>query len=224
MHYDKIIKGKFIERPNRFIAKVDIDGSISVCHVKNTGRCKELLVPGYTVILDDKHDAPRRKTDYDLIAVYKKDRLINMDSQAPNVAVSEYLKTIYPVDSVHSEVFHNDSRIDFYVETDSQKKFIEVKGVTLEDNNIAMFPDAPTERGVKHLKNLIECKKNGIESGVIFVIQMSGIEYFTPNKTTHPEFAEYLYKAASCGVDIKAFECKVTEDSMKIEKEIPVKI
>lgn len=223
MKYNNTIKGRFISRPNRFIAIVDINGEEVVCHVKNTGRCKELLTKNACVILE-KSDNPARKTDYDLIAVYKEERLINMDSQCPNKAVSEFLPKLFEnAVLIRPETIWGNSRFDFYIETaDGRKIFLEVKGVTLENNNIAMFPDAPTERGVKHIKELEKCVLEGYEGYILFVIQMSGISMFVPNDRTHPQFGETLRHAAENGVNVLAYECNVTEDSMEIS--VPCRI
>ena len=226
MHYPNTIPGKFITRPNRFIAHVDIDGKPVIAHVKNTGRCKELLVPGARVILQ-KSDNPERKTAYDLISVYKNDRLINMDSQAPNKVFEEYLRTgkyIKGITLVKPETKYGNSRFDFYVETSEQKIFIEVKGVTLEENGVAMFPDAPTERGVKHLHELAQCVQDGYEAHVVFVIQMKNVSYFAPNNKTHPAFGEVLIAAEKTGVKVAAYDCEVTKTRLTIGDPIRVKL
>ncbi|MGN0641561.1 MAG: DNA/RNA nuclease SfsA [Huintestinicola sp.] len=217
MRYKNTVKGRFIRRPNRFIAIVDIDGEETVCHVKNTGRCRELLTENACVILE-KSDNPDRKTAYDLIAVYKGERLINMDSQCPNKAVGEFLPKLFEnAVLIRPETVWGGSRFDFYIETaDGRKIFLEVKGVTLEEDNVAMFPDAPTERGVKHIKELEKCISEGYEGYIMFVIQMSGAEVFMPNDKTHPEFGEALRHAAKNGVKVLAYECNVTEGSMEI--------
>lgn len=226
MEYKKIKEGRFLNRPNRFIAQVEIDEKEETVHVKNTGRCRELLVPNAKVILEES-DNPLRKTKYDLTAVYKGKMLINMDSQAPNKAVFEWLKNggfvKNPV-TVKAEKVFGSSRLDFYVESNEEKIFIEVKGVTLENQGIAKFPDAPTVRGTKHLKELIEAKKQGYRACVVFVIQMKGCKYFEPNSDTDFEFARCLKKAKNAGVEILALECNVTEKSMEIEKNIEVKL
>lgn len=223
MKYNNTIKGRFISRPNRFIAIVDINGEEVVCHVKNTGRCKELLTKNACVILE-KSDNPARKTAYDLIAVYKGERLINMDSQCPNKAVSEFLPKLFEnTVLIRPETIWGNSRFDFYIETaDGRKIFLEVKGVTLEKNNIAMFPDAPTERGVKHIKELEKCVLEGYEGYILFVIQMSGISIFMPNDETHPQFGKILRHAADNGVNVIAYECNVKENSMEIS--VPCRI
>lgn len=222
MTYNAIIPGKFIERPNRFIALVETKDGVQVCHVKNTGRCRELLVPGATVYLEESSN-PNRKTKYDLIAVEKGLLLINMDSQAPNSVAEEYLPSLFPdLKNYRQETTWGDSRFDFYLETDSAEWFLEVKGVTLEENGAALFPDAPTERGVKHLKSLCQCQREGYHACVLFIIQMQGIQYFTPNRRTHPEFAQALEEAARQGVRLEAVDCLVTPSSLVPHQ--PVKI
>ena len=228
--YKKVKKGAFIERPNRFIAKVLVDGYEETVHVKNTGRCKELLVKDATVYLSVS-DNPSRKTKYDLIGVEKvTDRNIlkvNMDSQIPNDVVAEWLRNCDLFSQkaiIKREVFYNKSRFDFYIEDDNRRIFLEVKGVTLENNGVASFPDAPTERGIKHINELTDCLNEGYEAYIFFVIQMKNIDYFTPNYETHPEFGEALKKAKNKGVKILAYDCIVTEDSIIIDKEIKVKL
>ena len=226
MKYENIIKARFISRPNRFIAEVEIDGNIEIAHVKNTGRCKELLTEGTTVYVQ-KSDNPARKTKYDLITVVKNGMLINMDSQAPNKVFGEWVSQgnfAADVDLIKPECKYGNSRFDFYIEAGGRKIFAEIKGVTLEEEGIVMFPDAPTERGMKHIKELCECVKNGYEGYIFFIIQMEQCKYFTPNKATHPEFAEALKKASECGVYIKAMNCNVTEDELKILKEVEIKL
>ena len=226
MKYENIIKAKFISRPDRFIAEVEIDGNIETAHVKNTGRCKELLIKGVTVYVQ-KSDNPLRKTKYDLISVVKNGMLINMDSQAPNKVFGEWVREgnfIPNVDIVKSECKYGNSRFDFYIEAGERKIFAEIKGVTLEENGVVMFPDAPTERGVKHIKELCECVKNGYEGYIFFIIQMEQCKYFTPNKATHPEFAEALKIASERGVNIKALNCKVTKDELKTLNEVEIKL
>ena len=226
MTYANTTTGIFITRPNRFIAHVELDGETVVAHVKNTGRCKELLIPGARVFLY-KSDKTERKTLYDLIAVWKGERLVNIDSQVPNMVFKEYMqsgKCIDGITLIKSEVKYSNSRFDLYVEAGERKIFIEVKGVTLEENGVAMFPDAPTERGVKHLNELVECVKNGYETWVVFVIQMKDVRYFTPNVKTHAVFGETLVAAERAGVKILAFDCEVTEDSLKIGKPVEVRL
>ena len=226
MIYSSIHKGVFRSRPNRFIAEVEIDGKIEICHVKNTGRCKELLIPG-AVVYANYADNPSRATKYDLVVVEKGDLLINMDSYAPNIAFGEYLrqgKFFENVTLIKSEAKYGSSRFDFYVETSNNKAFIEVKGVTLEENRIAMFPDAPTERGIKHLNELAACIADGYDAYAVFVIQMKGITHFTPNYKTHAAFGETLGKVMNVGVNVMAFDCVVSTESMEISEQIPVKI
>ena len=225
MKYEKIKEGIFISRPNRFIAIVNIDGKEETCHVKNTGRCKELLIKGSKVFLEDCSHNPNRKTKYDLIAVYKGDCLVNMDSQAPNKVVQEWLPILFPdITLIRPETKYKNSRFDFYVETEQEKIFMEVKGVTLEVDGEARFPDAPTERGVKHIQELIACRKDGYEAYIIFVVQMKGVTHFVPNLATHPEFAEALKNAKKQGVKILCYDCKVTPDELVLDKEVKVQV
>ena len=226
MKYENIIVGRFLERPNRFIAYVEIPdvSEREKVHVKNTGRCKELLIPGVQVILE-KSNNPERSTAYDLVAVWKGTRLINMDSQAPNKVVGEWLKeeTLFTkITFLKPETTWGNSRFDFYVEYANKKAFIEVKGVTLEEDGIVRFPDAPSDRAVKHIEELMEAKKSGFEVYVLFVVQMKGVKYFVPNWETHPEFCEALLKARGAGVNILAVDCDVKEDRMKIADKVPV--
>lgn len=217
MQYKKIISGTFLERPNRFIAYVDVKGIKETVHVKNTGRCKELLIPGVKVILEVS-DNPNRKTKYDLIAVYKQNfGLINMDSQAPNKVVKEWLEK-QNYDYIRPEYTYGNSRVDFYMEKGSERFLLEIKGCTLEKNGIGYFPDAPTERGVKHLKELIKAAKSGYNAMVGFVIQMEGITEVKPNMETHAEFGIALEEAVRAGVKIVYFLTEVSEDSLKITK------
>lgn len=226
MRYDNIHKGKFLSRPNRFIANVEIDGKAEVCHVKNTGRCKELLIEGCTVWLEHS-DSASRKTAFDLVAVEKGDRLINMDSQAPNKAVGEWLREKMPFGdgfSVYPEKKYGNSRFDFYLESQDRKIFMEVKGCTLEKDGVVLFPDAPTLRGVKHIEELPHCLDEGYESYIMILVQMSDVKYFTPNYDTHPEFGEALEKASRKGVKILCYDCNVTHDSMTVGKPVKVKL
>jgi sugar fermentation stimulation protein A len=226
MTYKNIIPGIFISRPNRFTAEVEIDGNIEICHVKNTGRCKELLIPGAEVYLQ-KSDNPNRATKYDLIAVRKGERLINMDSNAPNKVFFEYLQSgayIKNITLIKPEARYGSSRFDFYVEAEGRRIFIEVKGITLEENGVVMFPDAPTERGVKHLNELMRCASEGYEAHVVFVIQMNDVKYFTPNNRTHPAFGEALAAAKQAGVTVAAFDCEVGEDSLEIGNVVEVRL
>ena len=226
MKYSNIVKGKFISRPNRFIARVDIAGVEHTVHVKNTGRCKELLVPGCTVFLE-KADNQNRKTLYDLIAVIKGDRVINMDSQAPNAAVKEWLKAgnLFSKNAkIYPEKKYGDSRFDFYIEDGERKAFMEVKGVTLESDGVCAFPDAPTERGVKHIRELIKCMEEGYEAYILFVIQMSPVKYLKPNDVTHKAFGDALREAKKAGVHVLARDCRITIDSMEIMNEVEVRL
>lgn len=226
MRYYNIHKGKFLSRPNRFIANVEIDGKAEVCHVKNTGRCKELLVEGCTVWLEHS-DSASRKTAFDLVAVEKGDRLINMDSQAPNKAVGEWLREKNPFGegfSVYPEKKYGNSRFDFYLESQDRKIFMEVKGCTLEKDGVVLFPDAPTLRGVKHIEELSHCLDEGYESYIMILVQMSDVKYFTPNYDTHPEFGEALEKASRKDVKILCYDCNVTHDSMTVGKPVKVKL
>ena len=224
MHYSNIEKGIFLSRPNRFLAHVVVDGKEVVCHVKNTGRCKELLIPNCEVYVQH-HDNPNRKTEYSLISVQKGNRLVNIDSQAPNIAVKEWLEhnqIIQQIRKIYPEKKYYNSRFDFYLEREERPAYVEVKGVTLEENGVVLFPDAPTERGIKHIYELCQCKKDGFDAYIIFVIQMQNVRYFTPNIKTHPAFGEALQHAKERGVNILAFDCKVTPDSMSISSRIPV--
>lgn len=217
MKYKRIREGKFISRPNRFIANIEIDGKTQVCHVKNTGRCKELLVPGVAVYVQETEN-PERKTKYDLISVYKDGKLINMDSQAPNKVFGEWAQNsgyFKNITLIKPECKYKNSRFDFYIEADGRKIFVEVKGVTLENDGVVSFPDAPTERGVKHIKELEEALEDGYDACIFFIIQMTDCRYFVPNKTTHPEFADALVSAGNSGVDIKALNCIVTPDTLE---------
>lgn len=215
MKYSNVTKGIFIERPNRFIAKVNIDGRVETVHVKNTGRCKELLIPGVEVILEIS-DNPARKTKYDLIAVYKDGLgLINIDSQAPNKVVYEWLMQ-KDFDLVKPEYTYGNSRFDFYMEKGSDRYLTEVKGCTLEIDGVGYFPDAPTLRGVKHLRELAEAARAGYRCSVAFVIQMPGISEVRANVDTHPEFGVALEEARSAGVEILMLQCNITEDSLEI--------
>lgn len=224
MKYERIVEGKFIERPNRFIAYVEIDEKKEIVHVKNTGRCAELLQPNATVYLQ-KSDNPERKTQWDLIGVKKGKRMINMDSQIPNKVVEEWIRkgNLFPnATLIKPETTYGQSRFDLYVEEGNRKIFIEVKGVTLENDGVVKFPDAPTERGIKHLNELCDAVKDGYEAYVFFVIQMKGVKYFTPNRKTHAAFAEALCNAKEQGVNVLAYDCKVTKDSIELANEVPV--
>lgn len=231
MKYKNVVKGIFKERPNRFIANVDIDKSVQVVHVKNTGRCRELLLPGTCVYLE-KSDNSSRKTAYDLIAVEKAREgktplLINMDSQAPNNAVEEWLKkgNIFSEHAfIRREYTYGKSRFDFYIEDGERKAFLEVKGVTLEENGLALFPDAPTERGIKHIEELISCMDEGYEAYILFVIQMKEMYAFSPNDKMHPDFGRALRKAADKGVKVLAVDCNVGTDYMELDRYIEVRL
>lgn len=229
MQYEHIAEGIFRERPNRFIAHVEIDGTLETVHVKNTGRCRELLVPGVKVYLSVS-DNPSRKTKYDLVAVEKRRKdfpplLVNMDSQAPNQAAEEWLKqgSLFSKEAVlRREVVYGASRFDFYIEDGERKIFLEVKGVTLERDGHVSFPDAPTERGVKHIQELVHCMEEGYEAYLLFVVQMKGITDFSPNDENHPQFGEALREAVAAGVQILAMDCIVTDQSMVIDRPVPV--
>ena len=226
MKYENITKGIFMSRPNRFIANVEIDGKCQVCHVKNTGRCRELLFPGATVYVQ-RCSNPERKTKYDLIAVDKNGLLVNMDSQAPNKVFHEWvIKSGFFGNNikVKSEFTYNKSRFDFYIEADAKKILVEVKGVTLEEQGIAAFPDAPTLRGLKHINELCDALKEGFETYVFFIIQMEGMRTFVPNRNTQPEFAEALMRAKKCGVNIKALTCNISTDTIKGDSFIKVNL
>lgn len=224
MKYSNIYKGTFLERPNRFIAICEIDGKEAICHVKNTGRCRELLVKGATVYLE-KSSNPNRKTQFDLIAVQKNSKLINMDSQIPNYVVLESLNKIFQdITYVKQEYKYGNSRFDIYVETKTEKIFVEVKGVTLEEGGVVRFPDAPTERGVKHLKELQKAVLDGYRACVVFLVQMNNVKYFEPNYKTHPEFAEELKRANKNGVEIFVYDSVVTPDEIKLNNPIKIKM
>lgn len=226
MKYTQITEGRFLSRPNRFIAYVDMGGRTEKVHVKNTGRCRELLVEDAVVYLE-KGVSPGRSTGYDLVAVKKGNRMINMDSNAPNKAVGEWLlkKELFPsLKNIRAEKTYKTSRFDFYVETEEDKIFLEVKGVTLEREGGAYFPDAPSGRAVKHVEELAEAVKEGYKAYVLFVIQMKGVDFFAPNAETHPAFAEALVSAREAGVEILAYDCTVTEESMEIGNPVPVRL
>ena len=225
MNYPNMIPGRFLSRPNRFIAHVEIAGKEEIVHVKNTGRCRELLRPGAEVWCQESQN-PNRKTKFDLITVRKGDRLINMDSQAPNIAAGEWLRSggLGEIANLKAETFHGDSRFDFSFEKDGKQCFLEVKGVTLEDDGICAFPDAPTERGVKHLKGLAKLARDGFGAYVLFVIQMPDVKYLHPNDKTDPAFGAALREAAENGVTVLAMDCGVTEDTMEIRLPVLVKL
>lgn len=222
--YANILPGVFLERPNRFIAYVDIGGKTQVCHVKNTGRCRELLIPGARVFVQ-KAANPNRKTQYDLISVYKGNLLVNIDSSAPNRVFHEWLQEAEPwgpMQSIRPESRWGHSRFDFFVETARQKVFVEVKGVTLEEGGVARFPDAPTERGVKHLEELALCQREGYHGVIAFIIQMKGVHVFRPNDPTHARFGQALREAAGQGVEVLAMDCRVTPDGLCVDEPIRV--
>ena len=223
MIYSRMIPGKFLARPNRFIAYVEIVGQPEVVHVKNTGRCRELLPVGAQVWCQQS-DNPTRKTKYDLITVRKGSRLINMDSQAPNLAAKEWLAAggLGEIENLRAETKHGDSRFDFSFTKEGRQCFLEVKGVTLETDGVCAFPDAPTERGAKHLRGLAEAAREGYGAYVLFVIQMADVQYLHPNDATDPEFGKALREAAANGVNVLAVDCEVTADEMKIRNFVPV--
>lgn len=225
MTYKNINKAVFIDRPNRFIARCEINEQVETVHVKNTGRCKELLIPGTTVFLE-KFNAQTRKTNYDLISVIKGNRIINIDSQAPNKIFLEWAKSgrfLPDILLIKPEYRFLNSRFDFYIETPFKKIFIEIKGATLENNGVVMFPDAPTQRGLKHISELIEVKKKGYEAYIIFVIQMENAKYFMPNYITHKAFADKLKECDDNGVNVAAFDTIVTEKSIVLNNEVEVR-
>ena len=223
MHYTDMTPGIFLSRPNRFIAHIEIHGKEEICHVKNTGRCKELLPPGAQVWCQ-RSDAPKRKTKYDLITVKKGARLINMDSQAPNIAAKEWLLQggLGQISDLRSETTHGDSRFDLSFTKDGKPCFLEVKGVTLEDDGICAFPDAPTTRGVKHLQGLARAAQEGYGAYVLFVIQIEDVRYLHPNDQTDPAFGKALREAAAQGVQLLAMSCQITEDTMTLHTSVPI--
>ena len=224
MLYSHIRKGTFLRRPNRFIAEVIIDGKLTLCHVKNTGRCKELLVPETTVFVEEVF-SEKRKTKFDLIAVEKQGVLINMDAQAPNCVFREYINrgSFLPnITYIRTEYRWGDSRFDFYLEQGNLRHLVEVKGVTLEENGVVRFPDAPTERGIKHIRGLISAMDQGFSSWICFVVQLGRAKYLVPNDDTHPEFGQALRAAKGAGVHILALACHVSSHSLEITHDIPV--
>lgn len=227
MRYSNIQKAEFIRRPNRFIAHVLMDGEEVICHVKNTGRLKELLLPGATVFLEES-DNMTRKTRFDLVCVLRGDEIVNIDSQAPNQAVGEWLRAgglFADVSHVKAEARYGDSRFDFYVESSSGRKaFLEVKGVTLLQDRIARFPDAPTTRGVKHIGELVKCLEDGYEAYILFLLEMKGSKWMEPNDATHPAFGKALREAAEKGVKILAYDCLVTPESLEVDKKVEVRL
>jgi len=224
--YKNIKEARFINRPNRFIANIEIEGKSQLCHVKNTGRCKELLTPGAKVFVQES-DNFKRKTKYDLISIYKGDMLVNIDSSAPNKVFYEWLTDSDIKEDilfVKLEAQYKNSRFDFYIETAKSRGFVEVKGVTLEKDGVALFPDAPTERGVKHLNELIDARQNGYAAWIIFIIQMQKVSYFMPNEAMHKTFSDALKAAQKQNVDMAALDCKVTRNSIIIENHIKIKL
>ena len=225
MKYSNMVEGRFLARPNRFIAHVEIGGKTEICHVKNTGRCRELLPPGARVWCQ-KSDNPNRKTAFDLISVEKGEWIINMDSQAPNKAAMEWLAGggLGPIENLRAETTHGDSRYDFSFVQDGRPCFLEVKGVTLENDGVCAFPAAPTERGVKHIRGLIEAVREGCGGFILFVIQMADVKYLRPNDETDPAFGKALREAAEAGVTVLAMDCGVTPDTMEIRLPVLVKL
>lgn len=225
MKYENMVPGIFRERPNRFIAHVEIEGRVEVCHVKNTGRCRELLPEGARVWCQ-RASNPNRKTKFDLIAVQKGERLINMDSQAPNTAAGEWLAAggLGEISELRAEVKHGDSRFDFSFVKDGKRCFLEVKGCTLEEGGVCAFPDAPTERGAKHIRGLTEAVKEGFGAYILFVIQMSDVKYIRPHDETDPEFGRVLREAAANGVQVIAMDCAVTPGSMEVRLPVLVRL
>lgn len=225
MHYENIVPGVFLERPNRFIARVGIAGAVETVHVKNTGRCRELLTPGATVWCQAAVN-PLRKTRWDLIAVQKGDRLVNMDAQAPNAAALEWLRGggLGPLEALRPETVHRDSRFDFSFRREGRPCLLEVKGVTLELDGVCAFPDAPTQRGAKHLHGLTQAAREGFGAYVLFVIQMENIRYFRPYAEADPAFAAALREAAAGGVTILAYTCQVTPNSMEIDHPVEIRL
>lgn len=226
MQYGKILPARFLTRPNRFVARVEAEGEELICHVKNTGRCRELLAPGATVWLEESGN-PNRKTKFDLIAVEKGTRLINMDAQAPNQVFAEWARSggfRKGLTLLRPEKTYGSSRFDFYWESSEKRGFVEVKGVTLEEDGVVRFPDAPTLRGVKHLEELVNAHEAGYEAAVCFVIQMENVRYFAPNDATHSEFGQALRRAAAAGVEVLAMDCTVTPGSLEIRNPVPIKL
>lgn len=225
MRYGEVRRGRFLSRPNRFVALAEIDGEACECHVKNTGRCLELLVPGAEAVLE-RAESPGRRTAWDLVAVYKGRRLVNIDSQAPNAVAAEGIAEILGrrPDSLRREVAHGDSRFDLYAECGGRGTFVEVKGVTLERDGTVLFPDAPTARGAKHLRGLARCVGEGYGAMLVFVVQMSGADHFEPNRATDPAFADALLAARDAGVGISAFGCDVEEGSITLAGPVEVRL
>lgn len=228
MEYTNMKEGIFISRPNRFLAQVKIDGVEETCHVKNTGRCKELLIPEQSIVYIQDHGiSEKRKTRYSLIGVRKGENYINIDSQAPNQVVEEWLKSnsFFPdLTYIKREQKYGKSRFDLYFEYNGKKCFMEVKGVTLEEDGIARFPDAPTERGIKHMKELAQCLEDGYEAYIMFVIQMKGVRQFQPNDRTHKAFGDTLREIKKKGVQIMAMDCIASKNYLVLDKEIPIQL
>ncbi len=225
MYYANMVPGRFLARPNRFVAQVEIGGAVETVHVKNTGRCRELLIPGAEVWCQESNN-PSRKTRYDLITIRKGDRLINMDSQAPNVAAGEWLRAggLGEIQDLRPEVFRGDSRFDFAFIKDGKPCYLEVKGVTLETDGVCAFPDAPTERGTKHLRGLTQLAREGCGAYVLFVIQMAGVKYLRPHDERDPAFGAALREAAENGVKLLAMDCDVTEDTMVLARCVKISL
>lgn len=224
MRYQTVIPGTFLARPNRFVAVVRTEEGEQICHVKNTGRCRELLIPGTQVWLE-RADSQKRKTAFDLIAVQKGEKLINMDAQAPNRVFAEWAAAgnfLPEVREIRPEYTYGDSRLDFCIRTSTRTHLVEVKGVTLEENGIARFPDAPTERGVRHLHELCRAVAEGLDATLFFVVQMEGVHCVLPNDATHPEFGRMLRQAASSGVRVEAWDCAVRPDNLVLRRQAPV--
>lgn len=226
MIYENILPAIFVDRPNRFIAHVELNGRLEVCHVKNTGRCRELLIPGCRVYVQHQ-PSPTRKTAYDLIAVEKGERLLNMDANAPNRVFNEYVRAgrfLRGWSVIRPETTHGDSRFDFYLESPGHRLFAEVKGVTLEDDGVMRFPDAPTERGVKHLEGLARCVQEGYEAWAVFVIQTEDVRWMEPNRRTHPAFADAMRQAAQAGVHLLALDCHTEPDRLEICRPVEIRL
>lgn len=226
MVYADVCEAVFVERLNRFIARVKVDGQAELCHVKNTGRCRELFIPGARCHVQ-RSAAGQRKTALDLIAVWKGERLVNVDSQAPNRAFREWAEGggfLPGITRVRPEFAYRNSRFDFLIESGGRSALVEVKGVTLEEDGAALFPDAPTERGIKHLRELAVCREDGFDAHVVFVIQMEGVAFFSPNARTHPAFAEALRAVRAAGVGVHAVNCAVTPDSLTIKSAVEVRL
>ena len=222
--YEHVLPAEFIARPNRFIARVRLDGREETVHVKNTGRCRELLIPGARVWLAEGAN-PARKTRYDLVAVEKGGLLVNMDSQAPNKAAAEALPRLFPrITDLRPEAVFGDSRLDFCTDMGDMKLYVEVKGCTLEEDGVALFPDAPTQRGIKHLRELESCVRAGHAAALLIVIQMKGVRVFRPNRRTHPAFADALAHAWDAGVQVLARDCLVTPDSLTLDQPVAVEL